>query len=167
MKKLLSLLVAVAAFASGAVAQDEGSVIFQKQMDGLARVDPYMHTILADHIVETRQIFDEFSRTGNGADMQKALSDLVLISGASALSRASDAYAIGLMDKTVELVDVLIDRYPKGCRYFDIDAMPGEGLAIPDVAEKYRSYLEAKYVAYKTGNPGNRFPGWRLRICCI
>lgn len=158
MKRLLSIMAAVAVVASSAFARDEKGAVLQKQMDAFARVDPYMHAILVDHMDETRQIFDEFLQTRDVAAMQKALGSIVVMSGTSALSRASDTYAIGVLNKTVELVDVLIDQYPEGCRYFDVDAMPRDGLAIPAVAQRYHDYLEAKRLAYQDGKSREQIP---------
>ncbi|GAA3106902.1 hypothetical protein GCM10010520_59510 [Rhizobium viscosum] len=151
-------MAAVAVITSGAFAQDEKEAALQKQMDALARVDPYMHAILVDHMDETRQVFDEFLQGRDVTAMQEALGTVAMMSGKTALSRASDTYAIGVLNKAVELVDVLIAQYPEGCRYFEADAIPREGLAIPAVAQRYHGYLEAKRLAYQDGRSREQVP---------
>jgi len=127
-----------------------GAQTLEAEMSDLADSSPFVHAVLSDHMDETRQIYSKLDTAGEDGT-KNAIASVLIKYGFSALSRTSDAHAIDVMNKGGVALDVLAKRYPEGCRYFLRDEMPPGTQSMPDVTASFRSYQEARRVAYEDG----------------
>jgi hypothetical protein len=137
--------------APGAVAQETKAGPFEKEMQVLAGINPFVHAVFMDHEAETRQLFAKAEASGGKIDPRAQAAAMVAKYGSPALSRASDAIAIDVLKKTGELNEALARYYPQGCKDFVTMRMSRSAQAIPQVKERYFRYLEAKRLAYEDG----------------
>ncbi|MBB3308728.1 hypothetical protein FHT78_000457 [Rhizobium sp. BK196] len=142
---------AAAKAAPGAVAQETKAGSFEKEMQGLAGINPFVHAVFMDHEDEARQLFVETQASGGKIDPRVQADAMVAKYGNPALSRASDAIAIDVLKKAGELNEALARYYPQGCKGFVTMRVSQSAQAIPQVKERYFRYLEAKRLAYEDG----------------
>jgi hypothetical protein len=122
---------------------------FEKEMQVLAGIDPFMHAIIRDHEDEARQIFS--AAAGGKIDIESEAAVMVAKYGDPALLRASDAIAIDVLKKTSELNEAFARYYPQGCKDFVAMRMSPGAFSVPQVKERFRQYSEAKRLAYEDG----------------
>lgn len=137
--------------ASGALAQKAEPASFEKEMQILASVNPFVHAVMMDHEAEARQMFDEVEASGGKIDPRIGAARMLVKYGNPALSRASDTIAIDVLMKTGELNEALARYYPQGCKDFVGMRISQRAQAIPQVRERYWQYMEAKRLAYEDG----------------
>lgn len=137
--------------ASGAVEQKAKPDPFEKEMQVLAGINPFVHAVFMDHEDEARQLFAKAEASGGKIDPRVQAAAMVAKYGNPALSRASDAVAIDVLKKTGELNEALARYYPQGCKDFVTMRISQGAQTIPQVKERYWRYLEAKRLAYEDG----------------
>lgn len=135
----------------GVVAQKPKAGSFEKEMQVLAGINPFVHAVFMDHEDETRQLLAKTEASGGKLDPRAQAAAMVAKYGNPALSRASDAIAIDVLKKTGELNEALARYYPRGCKELVNSRMSQSAQAIPQVKERYFQYLEAKRLAYEDG----------------
>jgi len=140
-----------AKLASGAVAQETKAGAFEREMQVLAGINPFVHAVFMDHEDETRRLFAMAEASGGKIDPRVQAAEMVAKYGNPALSRASDAIAIDVLKKAWELNEALARYYPQGCKDLVTMRMSQSVQAIPQVKERYFQYLEAKRLAYEDG----------------
>jgi hypothetical protein len=125
-----------------------GSV--EELMNDLARTNPLLHAIFADHMDEAREVTAKF-QAGDEEAALTAASDMLRKYGQAAFSATSDASAIEVLKKAGDVIDALGDHYPRGCMELVRNDISSQALTIPRVNEAYRQYQEAQRVAYEDG----------------
>ncbi|MBB3393122.1 hypothetical protein FHT82_005915 [Rhizobium sp. BK275] len=136
---------------SRAVAQETKPGSFEKEMQVLAGINPFVHAVFMDHEDEARQLFATAEASGGKIDPRVQAAAMVAKYGNPALSRASDTIAIDVLKKTGELNEALARYYPQGCKDLVTMRVSQSAQAIPQVKERYFQYLEAKRLAYEDG----------------
>ncbi|MBY4587630.1 MULTISPECIES: hypothetical protein [Rhizobium] len=161
MKKFLSLCAGIGLLASGATAQDAAPGSIEELMHELARTNPLMHAIFADHIDEAKEV-SATVQAGHEEVASKAAYDMMRKYSQAAFLAASDGPAIEVLKKAGDVIDALGDHYPRGCIEFVHNDISSEALSIASVNEAYRQYQEAQRVAYEDGK--SRAPIPRMEI---
>ncbi len=149
MKRLLSLVAAMALLGSGAIAQGakEDPVDMVIRLTG--RTDPYLQAIYRDHRDIVLEVYAELSRQ-LWVEQKKTLATVIDRYGTPALSRAGDSAVIAVMDKTAALTDIVAAKYPEGCEYFFTGNMP-DWYSVVEVRNGRMDDRRAKTYAYEDG----------------
>ncbi|QWW66195.1 hypothetical protein [Rhizobium sp. WYJ-E13] len=137
--------------APDSAAQETKVGSFEKEMQVLAGINPFVHAVFMDHEDETRQLFAKAEASGGKIDPRVQAAEMVAKYGSPALSRASDAIAIDVLKKMGELNEAVARYYPQGCKDLVAMRVSQGAQAIPQVKESYWQYLEAKRLAYEDG----------------
>lgn len=148
MKKILSLLAAMALFASGAFAQDAKKDPLEGVVRFMGRINPLLQAIYQDHMDVARKVYGE-----GWADVyeeRRILAEVIRTYGTPALSRASDSAVISVMNKNAAFAEIVAEKYPEGCEYFFTGNM-WDWYSIPEVRNGRMADLRAKAYAYQDG----------------
>ncbi|MBW9054833.1 hypothetical protein [Rhizobium mesosinicum] len=137
--------------ASDSAAQETKAGSFEREMQVLAGINPFVHAVFMDHEAETRQLFAKAEASGGKIDPRAQAAAMLAKYGSPALSRASDAIAIDVLKKTAALNEALTRYYPQGCKDLMSMRVSQAAQAVPQIKERYWQVMEAKRLAYEDG----------------